>query len=69
MLINVDGKQSKITDVIDGPRARAAQISPHFLQININNTSGIQMPESAWNHLKDGGSVIISGNRYSDLKI
>lgn len=69
MLINVDGKQSKITDVIEGSRARAAQICPHCLQINIDNTSGIQMPESAWDHLKDGGSVIISGNRYSDLKI
>jgi hypothetical protein len=69
MLINVDGKQSKVTRVIEGREARAAQIYPNHLQININNASGIQMPESAWNHLKDGGSVIISGNRYSDLKI
>ena len=30
--------------------------------------SGVQMPVSAWEHLKNGGAVTVSGRRYSDLK-
>ena len=69
MFINVDGKQSKVTRVIEGREAAMAQISPDHLQVNIDNASGVQMPVSAWKHLKNGGAVHVSGRRYSDLKI
>ena len=69
MLIDVNGKQETITEVISGIAARRAQISTNHLQININNATGIQMPESAFNHLLNGGAVTVSGNRYSNLKV
>ena len=68
MIINVDGKQSKVTRVIEGREAFQAQITPHHVEINIDNASGVQMPVSAWEHLKNGGAVTVSGRRYSDLK-
>tara|TARA_R110000824_G_scaffold72708_2_gene185432 strand:- start:95 stop:322 length:228 start_codon:yes stop_codon:yes gene_type:complete len=68
MIINVDGKQSKVTRVIEGREAAMAQIYPDHLQLHIDNASGVQMPVSAWEHLKNGGAVTVSGRRYSDLK-
>ena len=68
MRINVDGKQSRVTRVIEGREAIRAQIHPEYLQINIDNASGVQIPISAWEYLKNGGAVTVSGRRYSDLR-
>ena len=69
MLIDVNGKQETITEVISGIAAIRAQITPNHLQININNATGVQMPENAFDHLLNGGAVTVSGNRYSNLKV
>ena len=61
MKIDIDGKEAIITDVIEGKRARNCQISPNFVQININNETAIQLSESAWNYLKAGNGIRMSG--------
>jgi len=61
MKIDIDGKEATITDVIEGMRAARCQISPNFVQININNETAIQISESAWNYLKAGKGIKISG--------
>ena len=67
MYIKVDGEQRVITAVIEGKMARAAQIAPNHLQINIDDSMGVQLSESDWKHLKRGGSISTSGHRFSDL--
>ena len=66
MKIDINGKEATITDVIEGMRARNCQISPNFVQININNETAIQMSESAWNYLKAGNGIQMSGRNENE---
>ena len=61
MKIDINGKEAKITDVIEGMRARNCQISPNFVQININNTTAIQL--SGRNEDEEYGMVLYNNLR------
>ena len=67
MYIKVDGEQRRITEVIEGQRARDCQISPNHLQLNIDNSMGVQISEAAWWHLKRGGAIFTSGHKFSHV--